>query len=180
MVKTILLVVAGIAVLAIAFVLLLAVRQPETFRVQRSILMAAPADRIFPLINDIRQMNTWNPFAKKDPAIKITYSGPGAGPGAAYAFEGNKEVGTGSLRITDAAVPTRVAMKLDMVSPMEGHNDILFTLAPEGGATRVTWSMQGPWPFIGRVMGVIFNMDKMVGGAFDEGLADLKARAEGA
>ena len=180
MTKTILLTVLGLAVLAVAFVLLLAARQPDTFRVQRSALMAAPADRIFPLIADVRQMNTWNPFAKKDPAIRITYSGPAAGPGAAYAFEGNKEVGSGSLRVTEAAVPTRVAMKLDMTAPMEAHNDILFTIAPEGGATRVTWAMQGPCPFLGKVMGVIFNMDKMVGGAFEEGLAELKAHAEGA
>jgi hypothetical protein len=180
MLKTLLFTVLGLAVLAVAFVLLLALRQPDTFRVQRSILTTAPADRVFPLINDVRQMNTWNPFARKDPAIRITYSGPASGPGAAYAFEGNKEVGSGSLRITEAAAPTRVAMKLDMASPMEAHNDILFTLAPEGGATRVTWSMQGPSPFIGKVMGVVLNMDKMVGGAFEEGLADLKARAEGA
>jgi hypothetical protein len=180
MTKTILFIVLGIAVLAVAFILLLAARQPDTFRVQRSVLMTAPADRIFPLIADLRQMNTWNPFAKKDPAIRITYSGPAMGPGAAYVFEGNKEVGSGSLRVVDAAIPTKVAMKLDMSAPMEAHNDILFALAPEGGATRVTWSMQGPCPFLGKVMGVLFNMDKMVGGAFEEGLADLKARAEGA
>lgn len=180
MTKTILLIALGIAVLAVTFVLLLAARQPDTFRVQRSTLMAASAERIFPLIADVRQMNTWNPFARKDPAIRITYSGPATGPGAAYTFEGNKEVGTGSLRVTEMAVPIRVAMKLDMTAPMEAHNDILFTLVPEGGATRVTWAMQGPCPFLGKVMGVLFDMDKMVGGAFEEGLADLKIRAEGA
>jgi hypothetical protein len=178
--KTIFFTLLGIVVLAAAFVLLLAARQPDTFRVQRSTLMAAPADRIFPLIADLRQMNSWSPFVKKDPNIKGSYSGPAAGPGAAYAFQGNSEVGSGNLRITEIAVPTKVALKLDMTAPMQAHNDILFTLEPEGGATRVTWAMQGPCPFIGKVMGVIFNMDKMVGGAFEEGLADLKIRAEGA
>ena len=84
------------------------------------------------------------------------------------------------MRITDTAAPTRVAMTLHMTAPMEANNDILFMLAPEGGATRVTWTMQGPSPFLGKVMGVIFGMDKMVGGAFEEGLAELKIRAEGA
>jgi hypothetical protein len=179
MLKTILLTVFGLAALAIAAVLLLATRQPDTFRVQRSTLVAAPADRIFPLIADLRQMNSWNPFVKRDAQIKGSYSGPAAGPGASYVFEG-KQAGSGSLRVTDAAVPTRVAMKLDMSAPMAAHNDVLFTLAPEGGATRVTWTMQGPNSFPGRVMGVVFNMDGMVGGAFEEGLAELKVRAEGA
>jgi hypothetical protein len=179
MLKTILLVTLGLLLLAIAAVLLLAVRQPDTFRVQRSTLVAAPADRIFPLIADLRQMNSWNPFVKRDPQVKGSYSGPGAGPGATYVFEG-KQAGSGSLRVTDTAVPTRVAMKLDMSSPMAAHNDVLFTLAPEGGATRVSWTMQGHSPFLGKVMGVVFNMDKMVGGAFEEGLAELKLRAEGA
>ena len=179
MLKTILLAVLGLAALAISAVLLLATRQPDTFRVQRTALIAAPADRIYPLIADLKQMNSWNPFVTRDANIQGSYSGPAAGTGARYVFEG-KQAGSGSLRITDAAVPTRVAMKLDMSAPMEAHNDVLFMLAPEGGATRVTWTMQGPSPFLGKVMGVIFSMDKMVGGAFEEGLADLKIRAEGA
>lgn len=179
MLRTILLVALGLAVLAIAAVLLLAMRQPDTFRVQRSTLVAAPAERIFPLIADLRQMNSWNPFVKRDPQVKGSYSGPAAGPGATYVFEG-KQAGSGSLRVTDTAVPTRVAMKLDMSAPMAAHNDVLFTLAPEGGATRVSWTMQGQSPFLGKVMGVVLNMDSMVGGAFEEGLAELKLRAEGA
>ncbi len=179
MIKTIVFVVLGLLVLAIATVLVLASSKPDTFRVQRSVLMAAPADRIFPLIADLRQMNSWNPFVKRDPQVKGSYSGPAAGAGATYVFEG-KQAGTGSIRVTDTAVPTKVAMKLDMTAPMAASNDVLFVLAPEGGATRVTWSMQGPSPFLGKVMGVLMDMDKMVGGAFEEGLAELKARAEGA
>lgn len=179
MLRTILLVALGLAVLAIAAVLLLAMRQPDTFRVQRSTLVAAPAERIFPLIADLRQMNSWNPFVKRDTQVKGSYSGPAAGPGATYVFEG-KQAGSGSLRVTDTAVPTRVAMKLDMSAPMAAHNDVLFTLAPEGGATRVSWTMQGHSPFLGKLMGVLLDMDSMVGGAFEEGLAELKLRAEGA
>jgi len=178
-IKNILFIVLGLAVLVVAAVLLLATRQPDNFRVQRTTLIAAPADRIYPLIADLRQMNSWNPFVKRDPQVKGSYSGPAAGTGASYVFEG-KQAGSGTLRITDAAVPIRVVLKLDMSAPMEAHNDVLFTLAPEGGATRVTWTMQGPSPFLGKVMGVVFSMDKMVGGAFEEGLAELKIRAEGA
>jgi hypothetical protein len=179
MLKTIFLAVLGLLVLAVGAVLLLALRQPDTFRVQRSTLVAAPAERIFPLIADLRQMNSWNPFVKLDPQIRGSYSGPAAGSGATYVFEG-KQAGSGSLRVTGTEVPTSVAMKLDMSSPMAAHNDMLFTLAPEGGATRVSWTMQGSSLFPGKVMGLVFNIDRIVGGAFEEGLADLKLRAEGA
>lgn len=178
MIKTVLFVVLGLAVLAIAFVLLLAARQPDIFRVQRSATIAAPAERIFPLINDLKAMNSWSPFVRKDPAIQGSYRGPASGPGAGYDFKGNSEVGSGSVQIVAAQAPGRVQLKLDMTAPMEAHNDIVFSLVPEGAGTRVTWAMEGPCPFLGKVMGVIFNMDKMVGGAFDEGLADLKSLAE--
>ena len=178
MIKTIFLVLLAMAVLAIAAVLLIALRQPDNFRVERSVRIAAPAERIFPMINDMRQMNSWSPFVKKDPNIKGVYSGPDSGPGAAHDFQGNREVGSGRVRIVDAASPWRVAMKLDMTAPMQAHNDIVFSLVAEGNATQVTWAMEGPCPFLGKVMGVVFNMDSMVGGAFEEGLADLKLRAE--
>lgn len=178
MVKTVLLVILGAALLAIAAVLLLASRQPDVFRVERSAVIAAPAERIHPMINDIRAMNSWSPFVKKDPNIQGTYRGPAAGPGAAYDFKGNKEVGSGTVQIVGGTAPSSVLAKLDMTAPMEAHNDITFSLVPQGNGTRVTWAMEGPCPFIGKVMGVIFNMDKMVGGAFEEGLADLKSKAE--
>lgn len=178
MIKTILFALLGLAVLAIAFVLLLAARQPDTFRVERTARIAAPAERIFPMINDLRAMNSWSPFVKKDPQIQGSYRGPASGPGAGYDFKGNSEVGAGSLQIVEVTAPSRVALKLDMSAPMKAHNDILFTLVLEGATTRVTWAMQGPSSFTGKVMDVIFNMDKMVGGAFEAGLADLKAKAE--
>jgi uncharacterized protein YndB with AHSA1/START domain len=178
MVKTVIFSALGLLLLAAVFILLLAARQPDTFRVQRTATIAAPPERVFAMINDLQQMNRWNPFVKKDPAIKGRYQGPASGPGAGYEFSGNSEVGTGSLRIVDAAAPSRVAMKLLMSAPMQADNDIVFSLAPEGPATRVTWSMEGPCPFIGKLMGVVFNMDRMVGGAFEQGLADLKAQAE--
>lgn len=175
--KRVLFTILGLVVLAIAAVLLLAARQPDSFRVERSASIAAPADRIFPLINDLRQMNAWSPFVKRDPGIQGSYSGPASGPGAIYRFEG-KEAGTGSLRIAGATAPTAVVMKLDMTAPMTGSNDILFSLVPDGQGTRVTWAMEGPSPFITKVMDLLFSMDRMIGGAFEAGLADLKILAE--
>jgi hypothetical protein len=179
MIKTLLLAALGVAALGIAALLTYAATRPDMFRVERSVTIAAAPETIHPLINDMQRFNTWNPFNKKDPSMKGSYRGPTAGPGAAYDFEGNGNVGKGSVQIVEPTGPSRVSMKLDMTAPMEAHNRIDFTLVPQGAnRTQVTWAMQGPSPFIGKVMGVIFDMDKMVGGDFDAGLASLKALAE--
>jgi carbon monoxide dehydrogenase subunit G len=166
-----------IAALLLAF-LAYAAMQPDTFHVSRTASIKAPPDKIFPLINDLRAMNTWNPFVKTDPNIKLDYSGPASGKGAANDFDGNSDVGKGRLEILDSASPSKITMKLDMTAPMKAHNTVVFTLAPNGGATDVTWAMDGVCPFMGKVMGVLFNMDKMVGGQFEKGLAELKLKSE--
>jgi hypothetical protein len=173
--------IAGLALIvaaAIAALLIHAARRPDVFRVERAVRIAAPSERIRQLINDIHLFNTWNPYNRKDPSMKTTYRGPASGPGAAFDFDGNKNVGKGSIRIVDPTGPDRVSMTLDMTAPMACHNRIDFTLAPQGNGTQVTWAMQGPCPFMGKLMGVIFNMDKMVGRDFESGLASLKALAE--
>jgi carbon monoxide dehydrogenase subunit G len=164
---------AGVAVLLVA-----AAFRPDTFRVQRTLRIAAPPAAIHPLINNMARMNSWNPFVKKDPNLQGRYRGPAEGPGAAYDFAGNREVGKGTVEIT-GSTPGRITMLLHMQEPMAGRNAIEFLLVPQGNATEVTWAMQGPSPYVARLMGLVFNMDRMVGGSFDAGLADLKALAEG-
>jgi uncharacterized protein YndB with AHSA1/START domain len=177
MLRIALYILAGLAALLAGF-LAYAATKPDSFEITRSIDIAAPPAKIFPLINDLRAFNTWNPFLAKDPAVKLTYSGPQTGQGAGHGWDGNGDVGSGSLEIVEAAAPTRVAMRLDMVSPMEAHNAVQFTLVPAGGGTKVTWQMRGPQPFLGKVMDAIFDVDAMVGGDFETGLASLKVLAE--
>lgn len=171
-------IVAAIFVVLIAGVLIYASTRPGTFSVQRSVNINAPPDKIFPLINSLRGFNAWDPFSKKDPAIKIVHSGPETGKGAKYEWEGNRQVGSGRVEITDTAAPSSVTMKLDMTTPMEAHNIVQFTLEPKGEMTTVTWAMKGPSPYIAKVMDVVIGMDRMVGGEFENGLANLKALAE--
>jgi uncharacterized protein YndB with AHSA1/START domain len=170
--------------LVIAFVVVVvallayAAAKPDTFRVQRSTAINAPAERIFPLIANLRSMNTWNPFVDPDPAIKIAYSGPETGKGAAHTWSGNSKVGEGHIEITDAVPSSRVAMRLDMLKPMKAHNAVEFTLQPNGRETAVTWAMSGRQPFLAKLMTVFIDCDRMVGGQFEKGLASLKAIAE--
>ena len=174
MLKTIALVI----VVAIAGVLIFAATKPDTFAVQRSTSIKAPPDRIFPLINDFKRWDAWSPWEKKDPAMKRSYGPTTSGKGAHYAWEGNNDVGQGSMAITESVPPSKVALKLDFVKPFEGHNVVEFTLVPRGGSTDVTWSMSGPAPFMSKVMQVFVNMDRMIGKDFEAGLASLKAAAE--
>jgi hypothetical protein len=171
-------IVAGVGVLAIIALLVYSATFPDTFQVQRTQRISASPDKIFPLINNIHSMNTWNPFSEADPEIKITYAGPDSGKGARYEWIGNSKVGQGSIEIIDVAAPSRVALRLDTLKPMEGHHTVVFTLAPNGSGTDVTWALTGERPFIGKVMDAVFNMDRMVGSQFEKGLDKLKAIAE--
>jgi uncharacterized protein YndB with AHSA1/START domain len=166
-----------IAVL-IAGILGFAATKPDTFRVQRAAGIKAPPGKVFALINDFKAWPAWSPWEKKDPAMKRTYGATTSGKGATYAWDGNKDVGQGSMEITDAAAPSKIALKLDFIKPFEGHNTVDFTLESKGDMTNVTWSMQGPAPFVSKLMQVFISMDSMVGKDFEAGLANLKAAAE--
>ena len=175
MIKTVLLVLVA----AVALLLIYASTRPDSFRVERSTTIAAPAEKLFPLIHDLQAFNTWNPYALKDPAIRIDFGGgPTAGPGARYDFAGNKDVGKGRITLTGEKAPSEVTMQLDMFEPFEGHNTVVFSLVPEGAGTKVTWAMHGPSAFITKLMGIFFNMDQMIGKDFEAGLANLKKLAE--
>lgn len=169
---------AGVIAALIGAVLVLALMQPDSFTVQRSVDVQAPADKIFPFIDDFSRWQSWSPWEKKDPAMKRTISSPSAGKGAAYSWEGNDDVGRGTMTIVESAPPKRIAIKLDFTAPFEAHNDVTFTLESKGAATQVTWSMQGPMPFVSKLIGVFVSMDAMVGKDFEAGLANLKAAAE--
>jgi hypothetical protein len=175
-------IIAAVLAIAIAIVLILAATKPDTFRVQRATTVKAPPEKIFPLINDFHQWGTWSPYENKDPAMKRSYSGAASGKGAAYAWDGNKSVGSGRMEILDTSAPSKIVIKLDFFTPFEGHNTAEFTMLPQGDATNmttnVTWLMHGPSPFMGKIMHVFINMDRMVGKDFEIGLANLKKITE--
>jgi uncharacterized protein YndB with AHSA1/START domain len=166
-----------IAVL-IAGVLIFAATKPDTFGVQRAASIKAPPEKIFSLINDFKRWDAWSPWEKKDPAMKRTFGAVTVGKGATYAWDGNKDVGQGSMEIVESVTPNKVALKLDFVKPFEAHNLVTFTLEPKGDATSVTWAMAGPTPYFAKIIHVFLDMDSMVGKDFEAGLAGLKAIAE--
>jgi len=176
---TSLILVVGLTLIAgIAVVLLLASKRADDFHLTRSTTINAPADKIHPLIANLRNMNQWNPFAHQDPTMRIVYSGPESGTGARHDWTADGRGGDGDLEIIDTT-PTAITMRLHMLKPMEVTNTVVFGLEPKGDATEVSWSMSGKVPcYMAKVLHTVFNMDKMVGGTFAKGLADLKAIAE--
>lgn len=170
--------IATLVALIIAGVLFFANSRPNNFRVQRSVRVKAAPEAVFPLINDFKQWEAWSPWEKLDPALKRTYGETTTGIGAVYGWEGNNQVGTGRMEITSTTPPSLVVIKLDFFKPFEGHNTAEFTLNAKDGMTEVTWAMFGPSPFVSKLMGLFFSMDKMIGKSFEDGLAKMKAIAE--
>jgi hypothetical protein len=171
-------IVAIVLAIAIAIVLILAAAKPDTFSVRRAATVRAPAEKIFPLINDFHRWGTWSPYENRDPAMKRSYSGPANGVGAVYGWDGNNNVGAGRMEILDASAPAKIVIKLDFFRPFEGHNTAEFTMLPQGDATNVTWVMQGPASFMSKLMQVFMNLDRMIGKDFEIGLANLKRLTE--
>ncbi len=166
-----------IAVL-MAGVLILAATKPDTFRVERKATLRAPPEKVFALINDFKSWDVWSPWEKKDSAMKRTFGALTSGKGATYAWEGNKNVGQGSMEITASVPATAIVLKLDFLKPFEAHNMVNFTLTPVADGTQIVWRMEGNNNFISKIMQVFMDMDKMVGPDFEAGLANLKAAAE--
>jgi uncharacterized protein YndB with AHSA1/START domain len=158
-------------------VLLYASAKPDVFHVERSVLIAAPPDAIFPLINDLHRWDIWTPY-NKDPGMKKSYSGSAEGVDAHYAWEGNKQVGQGEISIRETRPPHLLVFDLHMIKPFEGRNVATFALTPDGDATRVTWSLEDKHKLMLKVMTIFMNMDQMIGKDFAVGLDRLKAAVE--
>jgi len=164
-------------VVIVIFLIIMAL-QPSTYRVTRSLAINAPPDAVFPHINELKKWETWNPWGKIDPNMKLTYDGPPFGVGASYAWVGNNEVGAGKSTIPESQANQSIRFKLEFFKPMAGVSDTLFTFQPQGNQTAVTWAMSGKNNFIAKAFCLFMNMDKMIGGQFEKGLADLKVVAE--
>ncbi len=174
----VLIIISAVFIVAIGAVLAYAATKPDVFQVRRTVVINAAPEKIFPYINDFKSWTAWSPYETRDPNMQRTYGSSTSGKGATYSWNGDKNVGSGSMEIVDAPAPSRVTIKLDFTRPFEAHNMADFRLEPAGGGTQVSWSMTGPTPFLGKIIHVFIDMDKMVGRDFEAGLAKLKTVAE--
>ena len=174
MLKIILIAVAVIIVVLAVIVAL----QPSEFRVARSATISAPASAVFALVNDFHKWEAWNPWGKIDPAMKQTYEGAPAGTGAIYTWAGNNEVGEGRMTIIESRPSELIRVKLEFFKPFAATNTAEFTFKPEANQTAVTWSMFGEKNVMAKAIHLFINMDKMIGGQFEKGLAAMKSVVE--
>lgn len=168
---------AILAALVVALLVLIAL-QPGSFVVSRSATVAAPPAAVFGHVNDFRKWADWSPWAKLDPAMKLTFDGPAAGKGAVYRWAGNSEVGEGQMTILDSKPGERVEILLEFIKPFAAVNNTEFVFKPDADKTVVTWNMTGTNDFMAKAVCLFVSMDKMVGGDFEKGLAQLKSVSE--
>ncbi len=167
----------ALVAIIVVFVVVVAM-QPSDFRVERTATMSAPPQAVFAQVNDFHKWEQWSPFAKRDPEMKKTYEGAPEGIGAVYAWSGNSEVGEGRTTITESRPTELITIKLEFVRPFAGTSTAEFAFKPQGDQTAVTWSLEGKNNFMAKAVGLFMNMDKMIGGDFETGLASLKSVAE--
>ena len=166
-----------LAITVVVFVMVVAM-QPSDFRITRSATISAPAPAVFAQVNELHKWEAWSPWAKLDPAARNSYEGPSAGTGAVFRWAGNNKVGAGSMTITESRPYELIRFKLEFLKPFKATNTAEFIFKPEGKQTTVTWSMYGKNNFISRAVGLFMDCDKMVGGQFEQGLAQMKSMVE--
>ena len=167
----------GIALVIVGFLVIVAL-QPSHYQVSRSTTVATPPADVFAQVNDFHNWEAWSPWAKLDPNAKNTFEGPASGKGAKFKWSGNDEVGEGLMTVTESKPSEMVKIDLEFIRPFPGLSNVEFTFKPTGDQTTVTWTMSGENSFIGKGMCMFMNMDKMVGGDFERGLASMKVAAE--
>jgi len=165
-------------VAALGGVIALASLKPNAFSVSRSAVIDAPADSIFSKLADFRAWKDWSPWAKLDSNAKESFDGPESGVGSSFAWSGNRKVGAGKMTILECVKDELLRIKLEFERPMRATNAASFELKPEGDATRLTWTMKGKNDFHAKLFSLFVNCEKLVGGDFEKGLANLKALVE--
>jgi hypothetical protein len=165
---------AAVAAVVVVFLVVVAM-QPAAFRIARSATITAPPVAVFEEVNDLRRWEAWSPWAKIDPACKITYDGAPSGVGAIMSWSGNSKVGEGRMTITDSRPDDRIRIKLEFFRPFKATNTAEFTFTPHVDETAVTWTMTGERNFMCKGFSLFCDIDEMVGKDFDKGLSQLKS-----
>ena len=170
-------VILGVLVLLAGFLTYVAF-QPSEMYIVREIFIKAPSEKIFPFINNSQKANSWMPWQESDPGAIMKYSGPEEGVGSTSSWDSPGKMGTGKAEVVESVPNQTVKTKLTYTKPMNMSQMAEVSLTPSADGTIVKWSVKGNNTFLGRLMCVFMNMDKMVGGQFEKGLTKLKNQVE--
>lgn len=161
-----------ILLVLVGIVILLGLFGPKTYDVQRSRVIAASSDQVWPYVSNWEKINTWSPWVRMDSTIKLTYEGDQGSVGSKYSWD-SKKMGSGEQTIT--ALDPNKTMEAELKIRMFGESTskTFISLQDTAGGTKVTWGMNGNNTFMGRVFGVLMNADKMIGESYEKGLNSL-------
>lgn len=157
----------GLAVIVVG-IIIVSRFQPEDYAVERTGTIAAPPSVVFAQITDFHNWEKFNPWRDLDTNMVLSYEGPESGVGAKYHWVSD-DAGKGTMSITEAIPAELVKIDMAFVEPMESKADVQFKLVPDGAGTKLTWSMTGKHNFLGRILCVFMDMDKMVGEQYEKG-----------
>ena len=174
LIKKVLLTLGVLVVLFLGFV----AAQPAEYRITRSATIEAPPAEVFPQVNNLHNWQVWSPWAKLDPAAKNSFEGPPEGTGSIFKWSGNDQIGEGKMTIIESRPDELIRFKLEFMRPFEDTSTSEFTFQAKEDQTVVTWSMSGHKNFMSKAMCLFMDMDKMLGGDFEKGLAQMKAVVE--
>jgi hypothetical protein len=145
--KTLLIILLAVVALAVV----LGITGPKHSEVSRSAIVHAPVDVVYAHANSLQRMAEWSPWAKKDPAMKVTYSGTEGVVGQNSSWSGNANVGSGSQEITALEPLKKVGLALHFKEPFESEATSDLDLVPMGDSTKVTWVFRGDNNFVSRI-----------------------------
>jgi carbon monoxide dehydrogenase subunit G len=171
-------VIAIVVLVVVASILGLAATRPDTLQVRRDILISAPPETVFALVDDFHYWGSWAPQDQTDPTMKRSYSGAASGIGAISEWDSTGPAGKGRMEIAEASPPNKITIHVDFVKPFEAHNTNEFTFEPAGKDTEVTWVMHGANVYMLKIMSLFIDVDRMMGKRFEDGLRALRTAAQ--
>lgn len=171
--KTLLIIVLAI----VAIVVLLGLIGADTYHVDRSTVINATPEQVYPYVSNLSSQQAWGPWQEQDRDAKNSLEGTDGTVGAVWSWDGDT-IGKGKQEITSLEANKSVRTKLTFYTPMKSEGTGSFDLEPTAEGTKVTWGMEGKNGFLGKLMSKFMNMDDMLGPMFDTGLANMKTMVE--
>lgn len=168
----------GVVVLVLAGFLAYVSTRNGNFRYEKSALIKASPEAIYPYLSDLEKGNEWSPYTRKDPNMKKTIKGDGKSVGSSFEFDGNSDVGAGVIEIKELNPNHSVKLKLTMLKPFKAENDVEYVLVPEADGTRFSWIMSGDGGFLSKLITLLIDCEKMVTADWGKGFENLKQIVE--
>ena len=167
-----LLFIAGITIV-LAFIL------PAKQTIERTVTIKADAATVYQQLSKLSLFNSWSVWNQNDPSVKNVLTGTDGTVGAVTTWKGDPVLsGDGKIEITELEENKKVAHSIYFLSPRDGRANSDFTITEKNGLTTVNWHFEMLTPRPWNVFNLFYKMEKEMGKDFDQGLANLKAKAE--